>query len=105
MHRGINFYFFLLFCCLEPNRAPVVEEVILSDSPHNIDQETTASGLNQVVITSSGTGDSTHNHKEAIVVITGESDTDLELLKSDESSSLCSNEESRLLMEVLEDDR
>ena len=81
-----------------------MEEDGLSNSSPNIDMETTVSGRDVVVIASSDTIDSSFSHKEAIVVTTGESDNDLELLKGDESSSLCSEDEARLLLEVLEDD-
>ena len=102
-----------------------MEEDRLSNSSPNVDRETTFSSHDQVVLMSSDTGDSAYNRKEAIIVMTGESDTgdsaynckeaivvttgesdaDLELINIDESSSsLCSDDETRLLMEVLEDD-
>ena len=104
-----------------------MEEDRLSNSSPNVDGETAFSGHDQVVLTSGDIGDSAYNHKETIVVTTGESDTgdsayncteaiivttgesdaDLELINVDESSSsssLCSDDEARLLMEVLKED-
>ena len=117
---------FFASAALDPSRETDMEEDRLSNSsPNVVDVETAFSSRDQVALTSSDTGDSACNHKEAIVVTTGESDTgdsaynhaeaivvttgesyaDLELINVDESSSsLCSDDEARLLMEVLEDD-